>query len=147
MNTYKTLRGIEFDLEITEVGTKSIQVQATCEEGSNTFTIDFPYPIKEDNAFYSQMLDGDTSQLNDEDLEEVMAWVDEVTISFLAGELAKLCLSKSTETEYWTFNIYTYDCVTITFYSMEVDTIIKRNLFHESATGETEIKELINKLK
>lgn len=148
MNTYKTLRGIEFDLEITELGHKEIQVQATCEEGSNTFTIDFPYPIKEDNTFYGELLEGDCKQLTEDDLPEVMAWVDEVTIGFIASEVAKVCLKKSSDTEYWCFDLFHKDYISMHVCRMKViNTTGFESLENFFANGETEIKELINKLK
>lgn len=148
MNTYKTLRGIQFDLDIIEVGLKSIVVQATCEQGINTFTIRFPFEIKEDNAFYGELLEGDTSQLTDEDLEEAMAWVDEVTIAFVTSEAAKVCLMKSNKDEFWSFSIYTHEAFKLDIFQMKVlqpsGFEIMESLF---AYNETEIKELISKLK
>lgn len=148
MKTYKTTRGIEFDLEVIEVGYKSIKVQATCEEGSNTFTIGFPYPIKEDNTFYGELSYGDTSQLTDEDLEEVMSWVDEVTVSFITSELCKVCVAKSILDEYWAFNIFHHNVITANVHKMKITQDGGfENIQSLFAHGETEIKELINKLK
>ena len=148
MNTYTTSRGIEFELEVTELGYKHIVVQATCEEGSNTFVIDFFYPIKEDDAFYAELLEGNTSRLTDEDLEEVMSWVDDVTISFIASELAKVCVAKSNVDEYWALNIFYHNCVMASVHRMKVTQdggFENIQSFH--ASGEEEIKELIYKLK
>lgn len=147
MNTYKTPRGIEFELEVIEVGYKDLKVQATCEEGSNTFVIDFFYPIKEDDAFYAELLDGNTSMLTDEELEEVMSWVDEVTISFIASEASKICTQKSNSSEYWSFNLYCYECVKLDVFRMEVLPVGFDLMESFSAYGEEEIKELIYKLK
>lgn len=148
MKTYKTPRGIEFDLEVTELGYKHIIVQATCEEGSNTFVIDFLYPIKEDDAFYAELLEGDTSRLTDEELKEIMSWVDEVTVSFITSELAKVCVAKSNVDEYWALNIYHHNAISASVHIMKVTQdggFECVQSFH--ASGETEIKELIYKLK
>lgn len=148
MNTYKTPRGVEFDLEVIEVGYKDLKVQATCEEGSETFIIDFLYPIKEDDAFYVELLDGDTSRLIDEELEEVMSWVDEVTVSFITSELAKVCVAKSKGDEYWSLNIYHHNAITAGVYRMKVTQDGGFELVESfCASGEEEIKELIYKLK
>lgn len=148
MNTYTTSRGIEFELEVIEVGYKHIIVQATCEEGSNTFVIDFFYPIKEDDAFYAELLEGNTSRLTDEELTEAMSWVDGVTVSFITSELAKVCVAKSNVEEYWSLNIFYHECVSASVHIMKVTQnggFECVQSFH--ASGETEIKELIYKLK
>jgi len=147
MNIYTTSRGIEFDLEVIEVGYKDLKVQATCEEGSETFIIDFFYPIKEDDAFYAELLEDDTSRLTDEELEEVMSWVDEVTISFIASEASKICTQKSNSSEYWSFNLYCYKCVKLDVIRMKVLPAGFDLMESFSAYGEAEIKELIYKLK
>lgn len=148
MNTYTTSRGIEFDLEVTELGYKHIIVQATCEEGSETFIIDFLYPIKEDDAFYAELLEGNTSRLTDEELKEVMSWVDEVTVSFIASEASKICTQKSNSSEYWSFKLYCHECVKLDVFRMKVLQPAGFEFMESfSAYGETEIKELIYKLK
>lgn len=148
MNTYTTSRGIEFELEVTELGYKHIIVQATCEEGSETFIIDFLYPIKEDDAFYAELLEGNTSRLTDDELEEVMSWVDEVTVSFITSELANVCVAKSNVEEYWSLNIYHHNAITAGVYRMKVTQDGGFELVESfCAIGEEEIKELIYKLK
>lgn len=145
----KTTRGIEFDLEVTKVDHQSIDVLATCEEGDKVFTIDFPYPIQEDDTFYGELLEGDTSQIPKEDLSEVMAWVDEVTIAFLVSEVTKLCLAKSNDNELWCFSMHTLNTILISLHchSVEDGLLTGETLFSEFAHTEQEVKDLLNKLK
>ena len=94
------------------------------------------------------MLEGNTSSLTDEDLEEVMSWVDEVTISFIASELAKVCVAKSNVDEYWAFEIFYHKFVSARVYRMKVKQDGGfENIQSFRASGEEEIKELIYKLK
>lgn len=144
MKTFKTNLGIEYDVEIIEIGLKSIVIRATCEEGEKEFTITFPYEIKEDNAFYSQLLDGDCSQITEDDLTDVNAWVNEVTVSFIAGKAAAMCVRKTDEKYYYAFSVVYSDSLGLNIYvhnkytGMRVD-----NSYHLS--GESEIKEFLYK--
>ena len=144
METFKTNLGIEYDVEIIEVGLKSIVILATCEEGEKEFTMVFPYEIKEDNAFYSQLLDGDCSQITEDDLTDVNSWVNEVTVSFIAGCAAAMCVRKTDEKYYYAFSVVYSDSLSLNIYvhnkeaGMRVD-----NSYHLS--GENEIKEFLYK--
>lgn len=105
METFKTDLGIEYDVEIIEVGLKSVVIRATCEEGAEEFTITFPYEIKEDDAFYGQVLDGDCSQITEDDLTDANSWVNEITVGFVAKEIAMWCVRKSDDSFYWSFDV------------------------------------------
>ena len=70
MKTLKTNLGIEYDIEIVEVGVRNIIINVTCEEGTKEFLLSFDYPLKDDNEFYSQVINNDCSQITNEDLIE-----------------------------------------------------------------------------
>lgn len=144
MKTFKTNLGIEYDVEIIEIGFKSIVIRATCEEGGKEFTITFPYEIKEDNTFYNQLLDGDCSQITKDDMTDVNAWVNEVTVSFISGKAAAMCVRKTDKKYYYAFSVVYSDSLSLNIYvhnkeaGMRVD-----NSYH--LIGENEIKEFLYK--
>lgn len=142
MKTFKTDLGIEFEVEIIEVGFKSVVILATCEEGEKEFTITFPYEIKEDNTFYSKLLDGDCSQITEDDLSDVNAWVNEVTVSFIAGESAAMCVRKTDEKYYYAFSVVYSDSLSLNIYVHNKDAGMRvDNSYHLS--GENGIKEFL----
>src|SRR5690606_35498045 len=148
MNTLKTNLGIEYDIEIVEVGVRNIIINVTCEEGTKEFLLSFDYPLKDDNEFYSQVINNDCSQITNEDLIEAEKWVNEVTVSFISSEVSKLCVKKTNDIEYWHYSIFTLGIIRVSiFNSILSDGRIEDNKESFFANGEKEIKELINKLK
>lgn len=146
MKTFKTNLGIEYDVEIIEVGSKYIVIQATCEEGVEKFIIDFPFAIKDDDAFFSRVLDGDCSDITDDELSEASAWANEVTVGFIAKEVAVWCLRKSSDKYYWTFDISRFESLGVILYLIDKSNnmkVIKSHYLY----GEEEIKEFLRNNK
>lgn len=138
MKTYKTLRGIEFDLEVLSYSRDIVHVLATCEEGSNDFDVKLP-------CNYYDEYDGWVDEC---DMTEVYQWVDEATASFIAGEAARLCLRNSINNEYHSFNLNTISRFSIEITSMEFENqVIGHVIDHRTAYGEEKIKELLNEIK
>lgn len=113
MKTLKTQRGIEFDLEITEQGNRSVEVMATCEYGEKLFAYVFDYNI--DNLM-QKYIDTESFKdlLSDEELQEIETWVDSQTIGAVVGELATVCIEKSINGESWTYSTDTVDGFKVT---------------------------------
>lgn len=149
MKTLKTNLGIEYDIEIVEVGVKNIIVNVTCEEASKEFMLTFDYPIKEDNAFYSQVINNDCTQITYTDLADAINWVNETTVGYLASEIAKICVRNSVNGDQFAYSFTTLGCLLLTISKINPnqDVLSVRSCNNYHAEGETEIKELINKLK
>lgn len=146
MKTFKTNLGIEYDVEIIGVGMKSIDIIATCEEGVEEFTLTFPFEIKEDEAFYSRVLDRDCSDITEDDLSEVSAWVNEITVGFIAKEVAVWCLRKSSDKYYWSFDISRFKGLGVSLYKLDMSNDMKVVESHY-LYGEEGIKEFLRNNK
>lgn len=142
MKKFKTNLGIEYDLEIIEVGLKSIVIRATCEEGVEEFRITFPFEIKEDNTFYSQLIEGDCSQITEDDLTDANAWVNEVTVSFISGKAAAMCVRKTDSKHYYGFSVVYSDSLSLNIYVHNKDTGMRVDKSYH-LSGENEIKEFL----
>lgn len=144
----KTKLGIAYDLEIVSFGNKSVEYMVTCEEGSRTFELSFPFDVKDDNTLYGQLQDGDCSLFSDDDLEMADAWIDDVTIRFLSAELASIALANCDNGILCSSSVNCFiEFETITAHITKVDVKKEKSIFHHTAHGEQEIKDLIQKLK
>lgn len=139
--------GIGYDLEIIQVGHKSIEVLATTEDGDKSFWIEFENNIQDDQTFHAELLDGNTQQLTSDDLAEVESWIEGSVVTYLVSEAVKLCVRKSNDKEYW-------HCV------YHADTHFSLNIFQQEKLGsgyksakshhawnEIEARTLLNELK
>lgn len=107
----KTNRGIEYDLQITEYGNKSITFLAICEDGSKEFTFNYPYEF---DRHMTEAIDNDDFNYLIDDFSEIEKFVDATTLQFIAGEVAKLCIKKSNDLEHWSFSISTLGSIKVT---------------------------------
>jgi len=139
MKTLKTNLGIEYDIELVSVthGAKNtlLEYMGTCEEGS----IYFNYCIKNYDEPEKEFTESDI-----EDLTGAENWVNEVTVGFLAKELAVKCLKKTDNNVYYSFTINHSPTLKATIYHWERDEMKLLGIFE--AFGETEIKDLINNI-
>lgn len=147
MKTYKTKRGIQFNLQVVEIGYRVVTVEATCAQGSKVFAKSFSQPVRELESMYNIISTGFDPDLA-ANMDKVRSWVDAVTISHIASEASELCVSKETETEYWQFNMFYQNSVVLNITVMGlVDGLIRSNTAHYSADEYDEIIKLIEELK
>lgn len=146
MKTFKTNKGIEFDVEVISIfnGSKesTIEILATCQTGYKSFNIDIKN-YGESIQVFSE------SEIEESDLSEVFKWVDSETIAYLSSELAKACVIRSNEQFYYQFNIYYTSNISasVTKMTKSYKAIISGYTDHKSEFGEDGIIELIRKLK
>jgi len=107
----RTTINVAYDLELIETGNKSITVMAICEDGSKEFTFNYPYEF--DRQMTEAVENDDFDYLID-DYSEIEKFVDATTLQFIAGEIAKLCVNKSNDSEHWSFSISTLGAIKVT---------------------------------
>lgn len=137
---------IVYDLEIVSFhnGSKETEVEllATCEEGSETFTLSAPH----NGEPYTEHDINDI--ITDLDLSTIEKWVDSTTVSFIASEVSNICVNKSDNTQYYKFSVDTLNLVMVSILVFErFGRGIGKVISTYNATGEEQIKELLNKLK
>lgn len=145
MKTLKTSLEIAYDLEIVSFhnGSKETEVEvlATCEEGSETFTLSAPH----NGEPYTEHDINDI--ITDLDLSTIEKWVDSTTVSFISSEVSNLCVNKSDNTQYYKFSVDTLNLVMVSVLVFErFGRGIGKVISNYNATGEEQIKELLNKL-
>lgn len=141
----KTNRGIEYDLEIIESGNKSITVMAICEDGSKEFTFNYPYEF---DRHMTEAVENDDFDYLIDDYSEIEKFVDATTLQFIAGEIAKLCVNKSNNSEHWSFSISTLGAIKVTIIQSAVfGGGIMQVLEKYYAEGQDAINDLIYNLK
>lgn len=134
MKTFKTNLGIAFDVEVSEIqngnSITTALFEATCQEGSSTFSIEFKNygePVEE-------------YELTEDDCYIAHTWVNQEVVGFIASESAKICVSKD---NYWSFSISTLNHFMVTFLSWDNGKVSGTY----TATGEEDIYSLVYQLK
>ena len=145
MKTLKTSLEIVYDLEIVSFhnGSKETEVEVlvTCEEGTKEFTLSVN---NYGEAYNEYDING---VIPDLDVTEIDLWVDTVTSQYICSELSKICIQKTNKNEYYSFSFGHISDITATLLVFEKNNDNIGNVvssFH--ATGEEQIKELLNKL-
>lgn len=138
-----TKRGIQYDLEVLEIGVKSIKFLAICNYGEAKFTFDYPYALDslmisaaECNNF-NYLLD-DTSTLS-----EIETWVDATNIAGISKDIAEACVNRSINGKHFVFQIHTNDECRVTVVETENGVVLDRF----EANGYDEIDNLIITLR
>lgn len=119
-------RQIEFDLQILEIGVKSIKFLAVCNYGEAKFTCDYPYDLDslmitaaECNNF-NYLLD-DTSTLS-----EIETWVDATNIAGISKDIAEACVNRSVNGKHFVFQIHTNDECRVTVVETENGVVLDK---------------------
>lgn len=139
----ETKRNIGYDLEAISYHngntTTTIEVLATCEEGSKTFYLDFC------NKHLKCNDDNINDFIDDADLTEIETWVDETTIGYLSSELQKWCIRKTETGKYYSFSMFTFNTVSCVVNGMESDRLCLngKTFFSNHLVGEEQIKEFL----
>lgn len=143
MKELKTDLGIEYEIEIIKIYDDAVDMRAVCQEGEEEFFIDLGYKIKADQTTYAAFYDtGDLSILEDHHLEEINNWVNEVTVGFIAKEIAMWCVRKSDDRYYWSFDISRHIRLGVRLCKHDKDNSMKVMESH-NLHGEDEIKDFL----
>lgn len=146
MKTFKTNKGIEFDVEVISIfngnSESTIEILATCQTGYKSFDISIKNYGESIQVFPE-------SEIEESDLSDVFKWVDSETIAYLSSELAKACVIRSNEQFYYQFNAHYANFIYFSITKMKINEMvyIADHCGYFDAIGEDEIIELIRKLK
>lgn len=144
MKELKTDLGIEYEIEIVKIYDDAVDMRAVCEEGDKEFFIDLGYKINACQTTYAAFHDTrDYSVFEDYHLTEINNWVNEITVGFVAKEIAMWCVRKSDERYYWSFDIVRHSrSLSVSLCKHDKDNRMKITESHY-LHGEDEIKDFL----
>lgn len=147
MKTLKTKLGIEVDLYCDYIDHVNIKITASCEEGTKEFFIEHGLCRggAEDVGDEVDIIGYLTDEIN-LDISAILKWADMVTVGFIASEIAKICLMKSDETDYWFFNLFTCTNIRLNVYCHDVNNDMNIKEYY-SSNGIEEIKNFLEEHK
>lgn len=111
----KTKRNIGYDLEVISFDGKFAELLITCENGSTTAY----HPVSSED--YDMHNETDDLDYIITDFTDIEKWADAREIAFVASEVARICVMKSTSEVYWSFDLMALKGIKLSVYKMKVD--------------------------
>src|SRR5690606_30262332 len=78
---------------------------------SKEFTFNYPYTF---DRHMTEAIENDDFDYLIDDFSEIEKFVDATTVAFISSEIASICVNRSSNGEYWSFQTSTLDSVRVT---------------------------------